>query len=182
MSFVSRRSAAFRLALVCGATISTLALSGCAQIEGFVGNVIPERSGVHTLEVGDCFNNPVTIAADAETPVDLPRENCTLPHDNEVIYSATMTDASYPGQDTAYLHGLQTCLPEFEKFIGVPFDQAATLAYDAFVPSEASWVLGDREVLCFAYDSAAQTEYSLDGVGAERADAPTSEGEAEVTE
>ena len=141
---------------------------------------MPERNSAHTLVVGECFNNTVTITATEDEVVDVPRENCTLDHDNEVIASIQLDGAIFPGDDSVIIQGFKNCLPEFEEFIGVGFEEAGTLEYDFFGPTEASWALGDREILCFVYDSAAQTAYTLEGQGAERAAAAEApEGETE---
>lgn len=160
--------------------LAAVALTGCAQVEGVVNQILPERYNVHTLVVGDCFNDTETILTSGSAVTDIPRENCTLEHDNEVIASIELTQAKFPGDDAVETMGTERCLPKFEKFIGVSTAEAGTLAYDSFVPSDASWELGDREILCFVYDTAAPSVYSLKGIGAERLAAPP-EGEAEVT-
>ena len=151
-------------------------------MSGVIDQLMPERNSAHTLVVGECFNNTVTIAAVEGELIDVPRENCTLEHDNEVIASIQLDGVLFPGDDSVIIQGFKSCLPEFEEFIGVGFEEAGTLEYDFFAPTEASWALGDREILCFVYDSTAQTAYSLEGQGAERAavtGAPEAEAEGE---
>ncbi|MHA6668898.1 septum formation family protein [Homoserinimonas sp. A447] len=149
--------------------LASVALTGCSQVSAVVEQVLPERIGAHTLVVGECFNNTVSILTAEDAVVDVPRENCTLDHDNEAIASIQLDAEKFPGDDTVTLQSTADCLVEFEKFIGVPLAEAGTLTFDFFAPSAASWKLGDREVLCYVYDSAAQTTYSLKGKGAERA-------------
>lgn len=168
-----------RFASAVSLLVASVALTGCSQLTDIAAQIIPERSGVHTLVVGECFNNTVAIPTGQDTLVDVPRENCTLAHDNEVIASIQLDGESFPGDDVVSALGLEKCLPEFEKFIGVGFAEAGTLAYDYFVPTAVSWTMGDRELLCFVYDTAAQTAYSLEGAGAERGvDPETSEPES----
>lgn len=143
--------------------------------------ILPERSGVHTLVTGDCFDNTERIVPNTEIPIDVPRANCTLAHDNEVITSIQLDDATYPGEDAAATRALEACLPEFESFIGASAAESGTFEYGYFAPSAASWKLGDREMLCYAYDSAAQTAYSLKGAGAKLAEAPAPDATTEVT-
>jgi hypothetical protein len=157
-----------RSTLLLGALAATVALTGCSQVSGVVEQILPERNNAHTLLVGECFNNTVRILTAEEGIVNVPRENCTLDHDNEVIASIQLDAEKFPGEEEVNLEASEACLPEFEEFIGVSLEEAGTLAYDFFVPSAASWKLGDREILCYAYDSAAQTAYSLEGKGAER--------------
>lgn len=158
-----------RPALLIGALTISFALTGCAQVSDIVEQILPERTGAHTLVVGECFNDTVRLVTEEEAVMDVPRENCTLDHDNEVIASIQLEGAEFPGDDAVTTQGSEDCLPEFEEFIGVGLDEAGTLEYDFFVPSAASWELGDREILCFTYDSAAQSAYSLRGKGAEQA-------------
>ena len=163
---------AARLAFAVSLLVASVALTGCSQVSAIVDQILPERSGAHRLVVGDCFNNTVAIPSAQDAVVDVPRENCTLAHDNEVIASIELEGEDFPGDDALLIQGGENCLPEFEAFIGVGFAEAGPLAYDFFVPSAASWQLGDRELLCFVYDSTAQTAYTLAGSGAERATAP----------
>ena len=160
---------AARLAFAVSLLVASVALTGCSQVSAIVDQILPERSGAHTLTVGECFNNTVAIPSAQDAVVDVPRENCTLAHDNEVIASIELEGEEFPGDDALMMQGWENCLPEFEAFIGVGFAEAGPLAYDFFVPSAISWQLGDREILCFAYDSTAQTAYTLEGAGTERA-------------
>lgn len=159
-------------ALVLAAAATAIALTGCTQVAGVVEQILPEDSGVHTLVVGECFNDTELILTAEDAVTDVPRENCTLEHDNEIIASIELTQSKFPGDDEADTMGTERCLPKFEEFIGVTAEEAGTLAYDSFVPSAASWKLGDREILCFVYDTAAPSVYSLKGQGAERLAAP----------
>ena len=165
-------------ALLAAVVAAAFALTGCSQVAGVVEQILPERFNVHTLVVGDCFNDTERILTAEDEVTDVPRENCTLEHDNEIFASIELTQSSFPGDEEVKTMGTERCLPKFEEFIGVSAEEAGTLAYDTFVPSAASWELGDREILCFAYDTAAPSVYSLKGVGAERL-VPATEGEAE---
>ena len=158
--------------LATGIVAATLALTGCGQLSEIVGQVLPKRAGAHVLVVGECFNDTVTIVTAEDAIIDIPRENCTLAHDNEVIAAHSLSGEDFPGDERVAEEGSSACLGEFEQFIGVPAAEAGTLQYDFFAPTEASWALGDREVLCFAFDTAAQTAYSLRDQGAVRAAEP----------
>jgi hypothetical protein len=164
-------------ALIVAAVATAIALTGCTQVAGVVEQILPERYDVHTLVVGECFNDTERILTAEDEVTDVPRENCTLEHDNEVIASIELTQSKFPGDEAVKTMGTERCLPKFEEFIGVTAEEAGTLAYDSFVPSAASWKLGDREILCFVYDTAAPSVYSLKGKGAERLATPP-EGES----
>jgi hypothetical protein len=158
---------AARLSWAAPLLVASVALTGCSQLAPIVEQILPERSGAHTLLVGECFNDTVTMPTAPDAVVDVPRQNCTLDHDNEVIASVQLDGESFPGDEAVAVRGQEACQPEFEAFIGVGFDQAGTLGYDFFVPTVASWELGDREILCFAFNSAGPTAYSLRDRGAE---------------
>lgn len=157
-----------RPAVLAGLLAASVVLTGCSELSAVIDQVVPERTGVHTLIVGECFNNTVTSLASHDAVVDVPQQDCTLAHDNEVIASIPLDDDVFPGEDAVSTRGIEACLPEFEQFIGVSLEEAGTLKYDSFVPSAASWQLGDREILCYVYDSAAQSAYTLRDQGAER--------------
>src|SRR5690554_5488459 len=92
-----------RATLLVGALVASVALTGCSQLNDVVEQILPERTGAHTLEVGDCFNTTVRILTAEEAVVDVPRENCTLEHDNEVIASIQLDDEEFPGDDEVIL-------------------------------------------------------------------------------
>jgi hypothetical protein len=178
-----RKSATARgTILVSGIAALTLALTGCSQLSDIVDQVLPERGGAHILAVGECFNNTVAIVTGEDVIVDVPRENCTLAHDNEVFAAQLLTGKSFPGDERIAEDASSVCLGEFEDFIGVGIAEAGTLQYDFFAPTENTWALGDREILCFAFDTAAQTAYTLRDQGsiraAEASTEPLPEGES----
>lgn len=175
--FTTRSRSAVRSATAFCVLCASFLLAGCSTLNGFVEDLLPLPASVHVLIPGECFDNPTTLPTSGDNvPVDLPRANCTLDHDNEVITSVPMLDENYPGDDETTIRSFTSCLPEFESFIGVGFDEAGTLEYGFFHPSEESWQLGDREILCFGFDTAAQTAYSLERAGAERLEAAESDG------
>lgn len=175
--FTTRSRAAVRSATAFCVLCASVLLAGCSTLIGYVDEVLPQPASVHVLIPGECFDNPTTLPTSGDgVPVDLPRANCTLDHDNEVISSVPILDEGYPGDDETTILSFKSCLPEFESFIGVDFEAAGTLEYGFFHPSKESWKLGDREILCFVFDTAAQTAYSLEHAGAERLEAAESDG------
>lgn len=168
------RAQALRFALVAGFVALSFSLSGCSVVGEFLGTAIPSAEQVHVLTPGDCFDNP-TIAAADDAKADLPRANCTLEHDNEVFSRLELDGAKYPGEEAAEQSATDACLSEFESFIGVSVEAAGTLAYDTFQPSGHTWALGDREILCFAFDTAGKTAYSLKDAGTKPAETPAAE-------
>lgn len=95
------------------------------------------------LQLGDCFNDPAS--AEVETVIVVP---CDADHDFEVYHLFELPDGEYPGPEKLEEQWIQGCLPEFEPFVGVSFDESG-LDISAIFPTEQSWEdLDDREVLC----------------------------------
>lgn len=119
-------------------------------------------SGVLTLDVGTCFDDPESF----EEVTDVPIVDCAEPHDNEVIATFDLPDGGYPGDSVVTERARTGCLERFEPYVGVPY---ASSVYDLgwFTPTSASWDVGDREVICFVYDvDFAKTEGSARGSAA----------------
>lgn len=113
---------------------------------------------VFSLRVGDCFND---VSQDQVS--DVPGVPCTTPHDNEVYYLFQMPDGDFPGEAAIDAAVEESCLPEFESYVGIPYADS-TLDYFPLTPTEASWNgLKDREVVCSVYDPAGQTTGTLKG-------------------
>lgn len=101
---------------------------------------------VMTLDVGTCFDDPESFDAVA----DVPTVDCAEPHDNEVYAKLLMTNDAYPGDSLASALSGDMCLEEFEGFIG--FDYQSSLYEIGWLnPSEETWEIDDREVICFVF-------------------------------
>jgi hypothetical protein len=105
-------------------------------------------SQVLTLDVGTCFDDPGEFERVQST--DVPAVDCDVPHDNEVYANRILEDAEFPGTEGIVNRADRVCLVEFEPYVGASYE---TSIYDFswFVPTEDSWSVGDREVVCFAY-------------------------------
>lgn len=105
--------------------------------------------GVMDLEIGNCFNDDgVTEATDGSSLVQLTL--CTQEHDNEVISKFELEGEEFPGDDISDISLLE-CLPYFSEYVGQEYLDSSL---DIFVlpPTEASWSLGDKVVLCVAFN------------------------------
>lgn len=135
---------------ICATVWATVAIAGCglASDDGPArddsGQVI--ESGVveaFDLQLSDCFNDPGSDEVQVVTV--LP---CSTNHDFEVYHLFQLADGDYPGPDALEDLWIQGCLPEFEPFVGMSFDESE-LDISAIFPTQQSWDdLGDREVLC----------------------------------
>lgn len=106
---------------------------------------------VFDLDVADCFDDgDLVVGAEAAEVGDVPLIECSEPHDNEV-YAITELDAGpFPGDEAVAARADETCLDEFEPFVGLDYASSA-LDFGWFVPTADSWDAGDRTVACFIY-------------------------------
>lgn len=104
-------------------------------------------ASVFDLQVGDCFNDEA-VATEVVTQV--PVVPCSEPHDNEVFFEFSMTDAVFPGNEQAVAAGGLRCVDEFATYVGVAY---ADSELDLFpiTPTADSWSNGDRVVYCALY-------------------------------
>jgi len=116
-----------------------------------------DQSDVFLLTVGDCFNDP-----NVDEIFDVPIVDCSEPHDYEVFGEFDLEGDAFPGEDALFAQADEGCLAAFQPYIGVPFEQS-TLSFSYYVPTEQSWISGDRLVSCLVYDEAGQTTGSLAG-------------------
>ena len=99
------------------------------------------------LDVGTCFDDPETF----DEVDDVPVVDCSEPHDNEVISTQDLTGSDYPGTEQVENRASQICYDDFSDYVGNAYEDSI---YDIgwLFPTEESWAVGDREVICFAYD------------------------------
>jgi hypothetical protein len=115
---------------------------------------------VFDLEVGDCFAEIEDTEEMLSTIETVP---CSLPHSEEVFAAETLPDEDFPGEDAVNAQADELCFTGFEEFVGLPFEESV-LSLAIFVPSEESWRMGDRLVLCTIYDPRGDVSGSLRGV------------------
>ena len=111
---------------------------------------------VFELAVGDCLTDSATTGVIEDVPV-VP---CDEPHASEVFHTFDVADGDFPGDFTADIES--GCLPAFEEFVGVAYDQSA-LEITWLEPTAESWEQGDREVACIVNDPAGNVTGSLEG-------------------
>ena len=106
------------------------------------------------LNVGECFDDPPNIGAGTQVQ-ELEGIPCEQPHDNEVYalidYPAGDSDP-YPGDEEVLAFIDEECVTAFEEYVDGEY-LASNLEFGNLRPTEGSWAQGDREVVCFLYDS-----------------------------
>ncbi|MEG3616259.1 DUF4190 domain-containing protein [Isoptericola haloaureus] len=103
-----------------------------------------EVTGTH-LVVGDCFEPP----ADLTSGDPLQAVDCGVPHTAEVFGVDDVAADAFPGVETMQVQAEDFCLDVFGDYVGVDYmDSALQVIY--FHPSELTWSVGDRRIICGA--------------------------------
>lgn len=106
----------------------------------------PELVPITELSVGDCFS------ADAELTVATLAASCEAPHLYEVLAMAPSAVAdSFPGDEALAVEADALCA---DAFTALGRDAVAGIAPLHLVPSEASWLEGDRQLVCLIASTA----------------------------
>jgi hypothetical protein len=102
------------------------------------------------LRPGDCFNDPTSV----DMILAVEAVPCSAPHDNEVFsifeFPADRR-APYPGEEQTLIDASGRCLDNMEAYVGAPFKESGLDIFTLF-PVESAWAVGDRRVVCSAYD------------------------------
>lgn len=143
------RSSTSRFAVAAAAGGIVLAAAGCELLV----------SDALRLEVGDCLADE-DLAPLVERVETVP---CDEPHNYEVYASIELPDGEFPGT-AAIETEAQACEEEFEIFVGVPYVESELHALP-LTPTEESWELDDREILCLIHEEDTETAGTLEGAG-----------------
>ena len=118
---------------------------------------------VFNIGLGDCLNEMETNTDEQISEV--PIIDCSEPHDYEVYHVEDVPDSgAYPGEDAILESADTICRDAFDAWVGTPWAESG-IDYTQLYPVEEGWDLGDREVLCLAYDMAGQATGTLEGAG-----------------
>lgn len=121
------------------------AVFSSGDVRDAIGDAVDAANGSPTLTVGQCFDMP----ADATDFLGLEDRDCSGPHTAEVVGTQDLTDADYPGEDSAIATAEEFCLSAFAEYVGLDFDSSA-LDMGYGYPTDTSWALGDRQIACYA--------------------------------
>lgn len=100
--------------------------------------------GVFAIQEGDCVNIP-----NGTEVTEFEGVSCDQPHDGQAyaLFDVTGFD-EYPGEAVLTTEAENGCLPRFEEFIGVPYEDSKFFINN-INPSPDSWERGDdREIIC----------------------------------
>lgn len=132
--------------------VTLLAACGGGAERDESGSVVEGgEESVFDLNIGDCFDDPEDNAEGLVS--DLALIPCDEPHDNEVFalvdYPAEDGEA-FPGDDAIETFADEECLPIFEDYVGLPYDESVLL-FAPVKPTADTWADGDREIVCLLY-------------------------------
>lgn len=99
---------------------------------------------VATADVGACFEEPEDTSEIGEFDT----VECEEPHFGEVYYKFDIAGDEYPGEEGVSQEVQDGCLPAFEDYVGIPYEESV---YEIFpiTPTEETWNdADDREVIC----------------------------------
>ena len=104
---------------------------------------------VFSLGVGDCTNDPQeNIEGDEVESVDA--VPCSDPHDNEFYAAFEVSYDEFPGHSVIEAAASEGCTSRFEGFTGIDYESSILEIYPMY-PTEGSWDVGDREVICAVF-------------------------------
>ncbi|TDK25321.1 hypothetical protein E2F48_08575 [Arthrobacter crusticola] len=114
-----------------------------------------------SITTGDCIMDP----GDGDI-YELTVVPCTETHDLETYAVTYLPEGEYPGEDAVLEASDAFCLDEFERFIGLRYEESVLDMY-TFYPTDQTWTWkGDREVICLAGEyEGASAPGSLKGAG-----------------
>ena len=99
-----------------------------------------EETPVNALVQGDCFDSGATPGWGVTV-------NCDAPHQFEVYHRNLFTGEAFPGLDALEATATAECEQMYEIHLNRTYDPSTV---QWFHPSEASWAVGDRALLCAA--------------------------------
>jgi hypothetical protein len=99
------------------------------------------------LRVGDCFDLKDPAADLIEDVKAVP---CTQEHEYELFHIASLSANGYP-TDAAFTTFIESeCLPAFETFVGLAYDDSELDMFPV-VPTKDAWDDGDRAIQCAVF-------------------------------
>jgi hypothetical protein len=120
--------------------------------------------GVFALKVGDCFGDASTVGSVS----DVAATPCSEPHVNEVYHQFDLPEgAADPNTAATNPEVEETCLAEFEKYVGVAYESSTTYEITFLYPDPTAWETGERGVDCIVTSASGEpTTGSAKGTGA----------------
>lgn len=152
-------AAAFALVLAAAcASTAPISLTSEGPAAASSPSPSPEASPLYRdpydLAVGECFD-PID-ETDGDTMLAARMRDCDEPHLAEVIGVVAHRagpDDEFPGVNRLHREAEDACYAEFGAYVGIPYD-ISTLDGNFLLPSEETWLGGDRRIMCYVLASA----------------------------
>jgi hypothetical protein len=171
-----------RVIIGAATALVVLALAGTGVV--LLGREAPEVEpvsvSVFELMAGDCLLTPSAHTEPASRQLQFWQDRfgflstfdvvpCEQVHGAEVYFVGEIwaADAAYPGDAAVDDAWWSSCEREFRTYAGVAPGRAG-FELNGWLPDASTWVRGDREITCLAYDAAGE---DLRGTVAERTSA-----------
>lgn len=160
---------AVRAAVIGFGAAAVLALGACSDPEEPTrddsGEITEanENADVFALKVGDCLAQSDELN-EADEVSSVPVVPCTEEHDGQVYAAVEAPEGDFPGTTELQTDAEEFCVPEFETFVGVTYEESV-LDYYPFYPTTASWDQGDREIQCVVFDPEGPVTGALENAG-----------------
>lgn len=99
-----------------------------------------------SLQIGDCIEELL----DGVPVTELPAVPCSEPHIGEVYAKFDLADGPFPGEETVAQQGETGCVDRLASFPQEILDDPG-LEIFYLQPTQRSWELGDREIVCLTF-------------------------------
>ncbi|MBM7087396.1 DUF4190 domain-containing protein [Streptomyces sp. NPDC012461] len=104
--------------------------------------------GAPALRSGDCFMAPEGMQAWAAWSRESEPVSCAGEHDGEIFARVRLPDGRYPGTEALMTSAHHECHAHRRAYVVDPWTVPANTDVYSVTPTEESWDLGDREILC----------------------------------
>ena len=156
------RTAIVRPLAVLAIALASVALTGCSLLGTIPRQAEPNDDGstttdVFTVVVGDCLNDGGATGEVTEVAV----IDCETAHDSEAFKSVIFADGDFPGATAVATQAVSECTSAFTSFVGLDYE-SSSLDFSYYYPTEESWALSDREILCLIVDPKGKTTGTLE--------------------
>jgi len=99
------------------------------------------------LRAGDCFDLRDPNEEEIE---DVQAKPCTEVHEFEMYYVGLLPDGEYPDEATFVGFLEEDCLPAFDEFVGISYEESQLDIY-WLTPTAEAWDAGGRQLQCAVF-------------------------------
>jgi hypothetical protein len=111
---------------------------------------------VNDIRLRDCVNG----LAEGRNIENLPVVPCTEPHDGEVFAEFPISGSAFPGDAAVTTQAEEGCVERLRNYAPEAAEDPNTQLYYLH-PTAASWLTGDRDVLCVALSASGKRTGSI---------------------